>query len=568
MRPLSRFLSVFLALILMGLSFLTATAHDATGNVGKNVVRVTVERTDEKEAVYPGEELEFTVIVELLLDHDIGGTGDFDGGVLYGPDYTGAPIDPTGTIDQVGLDARDDDDQADVDLSSTVSYIAFEKVKYKVRSADLGNAQSRTATLTWTFVFLANGHDTAAQTATGSVDVDVTKRPDAEGGVTQLELDFSASTAPTGDDIARGKEVTFKLTASTGDYKIKAKSLVIKKQLYDGDGDKVGNLVSVASIAIPELDSNAESPSLASGPKTYKLLQSEVDQIEDGGKLVFSYSHSITEDEVFKSGTDLSATALAALVQTGTEGEAVPLAGNRIDLNSDGDHGTFGATAPSYDSVKLEGNIITVEMDAPEPEATPDPNLIGSNSAATVTLSADGNSIEVTPTDGVSFSLLIGRLYTDGSAQFVNGGYIRQDRDPQGRGYGQTYGIVKRDSDGEIVRKWISSADPIVMSGGIDWPVVEMHYTYPRDVISAIPLDEMHPAHNQLVRNDADGKIYVYRTGAWRHIPDTATFKYHGFFWCDVTSADADFFNRFTEGGALAPSGTADDPNYPSCHNM
>ena len=557
MRPLSRFLSVFLALILMGLSFLTATAHEATGNVGKNIVRVTVERTDEKEAVYPGEELEFTVIVELLLDHTIGtADGAADGGTLAGPD--GAT------------------DQEDVDLSSTISYLAFEKVKYEVRASDLGNAQSRTATLTWTFTFeadtgLTNVH-TTPQTATGSVDVDVEKRPDAEGGVAQLELDFSASTAPTGDDIARGAKVTFKLTASTGDYKVAAKSLVIKKQLYDGDGDKVGNLVSVASIAIPELDSNAESPSLKSSPETYNLLQSEVDEIEDGGKLVFSYSHSITENEVFKAGTDIS--GATALVTAGTAGDPVPLLTGdnavRIDLNSDGDHGTIntGGADATLDSVKLEGNIITVEMDAPEPEATPDPNLIGSNSAATVTLSADGNSIEVTPTDGVSFSLLIGRLYTDGSAQFVNGGYIRQDRDPQGRGYGQTYGIVKRDSDGEIVRKWISSADPIVMSGGIDWPVVEMHYTYPRDVISAIPLDEMHPAHNQLVRNDADGKIYVYRTGAWRHIPDTATFKYHGFFWCDVTSADADFFNRFTEGGALAPSGTADDPNYPSCHNM
>jgi hypothetical protein len=558
----------------MGLSFLTASAHDAAGAKGNDIVRVTVERTDEKEMVYPEEELTFTVIVELLSDHTIGDTTvspdvATDGGNLYGPDYdaTAAASDPAANRDQ-----------ADVDLSSTVSYIAFEKVKYKVRSVDLGAAQSRTATLTWSFHFFANGHGdpgdaTTALVATGSVDVEVMKRPAGEGGAAQLDLDFSDSTAPTGDDIARGAEVTFKLTASTGDYKIGAKSLVIKKQLYDGDGDKVGNLVSVASIAIPELDSNSESASLASGPKTYKLLQSEVDEIEDGGKLEFSYSHVIREIDVYKAGTNTNESVNTGIAITNptAANEAIPVGATaRIDLDGDGNLGARNAANDNnvYDTVKLEGTIITVMMDAPEPEATPDPSIIGMNDAATVTLSEDGNSIEVAPTDGVSFSLLIGRLYTDGSAQFVNGGYIRQDRDPQGRGYGQTYGIVKRDHDGKIVRKWISSADPVVMSGGIDWPVVEMHYTYPRDVISAIPLDEMYPANNQLVRNDANGKIYVYRTGAWRHIPDTATFKYHGFFWCDVTSADADFFTRFTEGGALAPSGTADDPNYPSCHNM
>lgn len=556
MRPLSRLLSVFIALILMGLSFLTASAHEATGNVGKNIIRVTVERTDDKEMVYPGEELEFTVIVELLLDHTIGGSAADDGGILYGPDYDSA-------------DTAANRDKEDVDLSSTVSYIAFEEVKYKVRSVDLGAAQSRTATLTWTFTFdadtgLTNAH--ATQTATGSVDVDVMKRPAAEGGVAQLELDFGASTAPTGDDIARGAEVTFKLTAKTGDYKIAAKSLVIKKQLYDADDTKVGNLVSVASIAIPELDSNSESASLESGPKTYKLLQSEVDEIEDGGRLEFSYSHTITENEVYKAGTDIS----AVTDQTGTEDDPIPLAGDRIDLNSDDDHGTYGANAAgnTYDSVKLEGTIITVEMDAPEPEATPDPNIIGSNEAATVTLGADGNTIEVMPADGTpAFTLFVGRLYTDGSASYRSNGYIRQADAGDGRGFGQTYGIVKRDHDGEIVRKWISSTDSVVTSGSVPWDVIEMNYTYPRDVISAIPLDDMYPAPDQLVRNDDNHKIYVYRAGAWRHVPDLATFKDQGFYWCDVTSADATFFERFTEGGALVPSGTPDIPNYPTCHN-
>ncbi|MCY4438064.1 MAG: hypothetical protein OXE05_12120 [Chloroflexi bacterium] len=549
MRQLSRLLSVFLALILMGLSFLTVAAHEATGNVGKDIVRVTVERTDDKDPVYPGDELEFTVIVELLIDHTIGGTTTTDGGNLYGPDYDKALADADA--------ATGNRDKGDVDLSSTVSYIAFEKVKYKVRGAeDLGSAASRTATLTWTFTFNVEGtgdsEHATPQTATGSVEVEVMKRPAAEGGATQMELDFSASTVP--DEIARGKEVTFKLTATTGDYKVVAKTLVIKKQLYEADGDKKGNLVSVGSFAIPELDSNSESASLVSTPKTYKLLQSEVDEIEDGGKLEFSYSHVITESEVLKAGTDTSS-ALPALTETASSPIALLTGDNavRIDLDSSGDHGSVNADGEaSYDSVKLEGTIITVEMAAPEAEATPEP-YIGMNDAAKV-MQGDGNIIHITFADGSETSVGVGALTAMGVIDPHPNGYVR-DSD-----LGQTYAVVQR-TDGMVVRKWISSASPLVSQ--IDWASVNTSYTFSAEAVNAIPLDGMHPSENQLVK--VGMHIYVNLAGEWWHIPDIPTFEARSYYWCDVTSADERFETYVMNAPMLPSAGGSPTPGYPSC---
>ena len=65
----------------------------------------------------------------------------------------------------------------------------------------------------------------------------------------------------------------------------------------------------------------------------------------------------------------------------------------------------------------------------------------------------------------------------------MTNGYIR-DND-----LGQTYAVVTRESDGAVVRVWISSMSPHV--GDIDWAATSWHfYNHPVDVVNAIPLDQ------------------------------------------------------------------------------
>ena len=51
----------------------------------------------------------------------------------------------------------------------------------------------------------------------------------------------------------------------------------------------------------------------------------------------------------------------------------------------------------------------------------------------------------------------------------------------------------------------------------------------------------------------------------WRHVSDLGTFQSLGFYWCDVTAADASFFARASIGPAHPSSGMAPSGNYPSC---
>ena len=47
-----------------------------------------------------------------------------------------------------------------------------------------------------------------------------------------------------------------------------------------------------------------------------------------------------------------------------------------------------------------------------------------------------------------------------------------------------------------------------------------------------------------------DDRIFAYdaELQQWRHIPDWPTFQALGFYWCNVTAADAGFFDRITIG--------------------
>ena len=64
MRPLSRLLSVFLALILMGLSVATVAANDPpTTDKASLYATMAVTIVDPPDAIYPGDELTFLVTV-------------------------------------------------------------------------------------------------------------------------------------------------------------------------------------------------------------------------------------------------------------------------------------------------------------------------------------------------------------------------------------------------------------------------------------------------------------------------------------------------------------------------
>ena len=148
----------------------------------------------------------------------------------------------------------------------------------------------------------------------------------------------------------------------------------------------------------------------------------------------------------------------------------------------------------------------------------------------------------------------------DGGASLVVdlGGFIR-DAD-----FGQTYQVVRR-ADGAIVRQWVSPNSPLVYQ--IPWAVVNSAFTVPVGVIGSIPLDDMAGAEGQLVRrfDGGDDRIFSYAMGQWRHVPDIATFQALGFYWCDVTAADASFFDRISMGAAHPASSTPARMDYPSC---
>ena len=163
---------------------------------------------------------------------------------------------------------------------------------------------------------------------------------------------------------------------------------------------------------------------------------------------------------------------------------------------------------------------------------------------------------------GTTIELGIGWFASDASARVVVG-IIRDET------LGQTYYIARHEGGNCIVRRWIPPYDLIVYQ--IPWAVVNTEYSVPVDVVSAIPLDHTAPEPNMLVRrfDSDDVRIFAFDPGLlqWRHIPNYATFQAMGFFWCDVTSADATFFERMNEGPPFPVIDTPERSDYPNCHN-
>ncbi len=201
----------------------------------------------------------------------------------------------------------------------------------------------------------------------------------------------------------------------------------------------------------------------------------------------------------------------------------------------------------------------------PAPAPTPEPLFSASNSTATVKEREDGpgqSSLVFQRHDRpeASFDLPIGWISRDGTRQ-IPLGFVRD------ASLGQTYAILRRESDGQIVRWWIAGNSPWVYA--IPWAEVNSRYTVPLAVLALVPLADQYPQPNQLVRrfDGGDDRILAYDAGLkqWRHVPDLATFQALGFYWCDVTAADGAFFERITLGPPYPASSEPARSDYPSC---
>ena len=78
----------------------------------------------------------------------------------------------------------------------------------------------------------------------------------------------------------------------------------------------------------------------------------------------------------------------------------------------------------------------------------------------------------------------VGRLAADGTL-LATGGFVR-DAD-----LGQTYTLVRRATDGLIVRRWVAPDDPLIYA--IPWDRVNATHTFPAAVLATIPLDDRQP---------------------------------------------------------------------------
>ena len=211
-------------------------------------------------------------------------------------------------------------------------------------------------------------------------------------------------------------------------------------------------------------------------------------------------------------------------------------------------------------STKKSSNGGGSRAPSPPPVPTRSP-IIGSTSAATAKeLAGDLLVLQRHDQPGVETEVGVGWISRDGQTIIVIG-FVR-DGD-----LGQTYAVVRREGDGQVVRRWIAPDSNLVYA--VPWASVNTQYTFPVGVISAIPLDDQYPPPNMLMRrfDGGDDRILAYDAalGQWRHVPDEGTFQSLGFYWCNVTAADAGFFGRITLGPPYPSSGVPPRADYPVC---
>ncbi len=495
MRPVSRLLSVLLALVLLGASLLTVSAHDDSDIEDDDNYGVTlgITRTDNKTSVRLGTMLSFNVVIVRAGEHNI-------------LSATLSSVTPGGYAAKVlDLDGKDG--------------IAMD-VKYRVSTGDLPTGTTaRIVPIRFKLTFTPEHSDNSTHNAVTVVSneelVPVTRTVESDGDETS-EVEIFVDMEPP-NELVKGKKVEFTFRIRTGKYGLRSsRILYVRKQLYDEDGDKLGGSTRAVTFTIRPYKSRSLSDDFT---KSYTLKQTD----EDAATIEFTYEFTI--EDVHLRHDD----------------------GSPPDLESDFEE--------VYEDRWVLGAAAATPTPGPSVSPTPQPvTLVGRTSEARVTR-VSNNRIHFDVTRGQDFSMFIGFIAADGTRGYHRSGYIRDE------GLGQTYAVVNRESDNRVVRIWIAPDSEARYQ--VPWQDVLDFWTFPQSVVNAIPLDEMFPADNQLV--DVGGNFYVYTSGAWRHIPDIPTFQARGYFWCDITSADANFLSRVRVGRALQPSGTAEIPNYPNC---
>ena len=222
------------------------------------------------------------------------------------------------------------------------------------------------------------------------------------------------------------------------------------------------------------------------------------------------------------------------------------------------------------DSQQSDRDSRQSDGDSPAPRVTPTPNpVIGTTSASTATV-LPGDRLVLQRHDlpddqtgnqpDTTLDLGIGWVSMDGS-RVILVGVIRDTP------LGQTYIIVRHEGDNRVVRRWVSPTSPLIHA--IDWNVVNTQYTVPTAVLAAVPLDDRLPEPNMLARrfDGGDDRIFAYdaELQQWRHIPNWPTFQALGFYWCNVTAADAGFFDRITIGPPYPATTEPARDDYPNC---
>ena len=313
----------------------------------------------------------------------------------------------------------------------------------------------------------------------------------------------------------------------------------------------VGNLTKLKSLHLPNNQLTGTIPSNLGNLSKLKELYLYCNQLT--GSIPSSLAGIATLMDLFIQGTMIDQTIPPGLQRPGL----------RIGVGADCGQATTILTfeppppPPNRSSGTTGGSsggssASTAQRSSPH---------VGSTSAATATeLPGDKLRLDIHGQPSNSIQLGIGWVSRDAS-QVILVGVIRDQT------LGQTYLIVRHEGFPHIVRRWVPPYSPLIYA--IDWPLVIARFSFPVEVISAIPLDHRHPEPNMLARrfDGFDVRIFVYDATLrqWRHIPDYGTFQAMGFYWCDVTAADSGFFDRIPIGQAIPSSYTPIRSDHPNC---
>ncbi len=390
---------------------------------------------------------------------------------------------------------------------------------------------------------------------THAVTVAVTSGDDEAATVLPASLEFTTdnwnqaqevTVTPVDDDDAMDETVTLRLAVSSNDprYRSPADQTVM---VGVTDGDKEAGIIpSATEIVVLKGESGTFTAKLQSAPSDnvdVTVATESTDVTVEGGDttLTFTMDNWNTAQEVMVMVVEDPAGDSAVITLTANDaGGYTTSIMATVTVNFTG----AAPVTPVAPETAETPAAPAPAAPAPAAPAAAAPNVVGGTSAATAT--EVNGQVVITRHDG-------------GASLVINiGGFIRDDA------FGQTYQVVRR-ADGMIVRQWVSPDSPLVYQ--IPWAVVNSQFTVPVGVVGAIPLDDQSGAAGQLVRrfDGGDDRIFSYDMGQWRHVPDIATFQALGLYWCDVTAADATFFERITIGPAHPATDMPARSDYPNC---